>query len=253
MRQNPSTISKTLSTFLTFLLFIQLIAGIFLFVPRPQEAKADTFDPSQISNLKLWLNASQGVTTDGTTPAVDGDTIQQWNDLSASAANATQTTPASKPTYKTNILNGNPVIRFSGSQSMLTSSFLNSTFNTSFTFFIVDNKSASGFYINASNQGGKWYSSRDSNSLIFNADNLSIVQRRIYLFSPKDDQDYGIETFRYDGAIETARFDDITASTIDNIRVRNVSGNLGLSGALTIGQLSTGGLNYKGDIAEIII
>jgi hypothetical protein len=41
MKTKPSTISKTLSSFLTFFLLIQLIAGIFLFVPKPQEVKAN--------------------------------------------------------------------------------------------------------------------------------------------------------------------------------------------------------------------
>jgi len=37
----PLTISKTLPTFLIFFLLIQLVTGIFLFAPKPQEAKAD--------------------------------------------------------------------------------------------------------------------------------------------------------------------------------------------------------------------
>lgn len=42
MKTKPPSISKTLSTFLTFFLLIQLISGVFLFVPKPQEARAAT-------------------------------------------------------------------------------------------------------------------------------------------------------------------------------------------------------------------
>lgn len=41
MQAKPSTISKALPTFLIFFLLIQLVAGVFWFVPKPQETKAD--------------------------------------------------------------------------------------------------------------------------------------------------------------------------------------------------------------------
>jgi len=102
--------------FFSILLVSFLIFGV-------ENARADC-SPSDISGLTLWFDASQGVTSDGTTPATDGDTVQQWNDQSATGANATQATEGSRPTYKTGILNGKPEIWFAGSHTLVTSSFL---------------------------------------------------------------------------------------------------------------------------------
>lgn len=43
----------------------------------------------------------------------DGTGVQTWTDL-AGSNNATQATSANQPTFKTNILNGNPILRFDG-------------------------------------------------------------------------------------------------------------------------------------------
>ena len=40
--------------------------------------------------------------------------ISQWDDRSGNAKNAIQATAANQPTFQTNILNGNPVVRFDG-------------------------------------------------------------------------------------------------------------------------------------------
>lgn len=52
----------------------------------------------------------------------DGDAVAQWDDSSGNAKHLTQGTAGSRPTYKTNILNGHPVVRFDGSADHL---FLN--------------------------------------------------------------------------------------------------------------------------------
>lgn len=68
-------------------------------------------------NLRWWLKADAGTFTDnGTTAAADGQNVQQWNDQSTVANHARQTTLANKPVYRTNIINGNPVLRFSSDQ-----------------------------------------------------------------------------------------------------------------------------------------
>ena len=43
----------------------------------------------------------------------DNDLVQTWSDLSGTGNHATQATEANRPTYKTNILDGKPVVRFS--------------------------------------------------------------------------------------------------------------------------------------------
>lgn len=66
------------------------------------------------ANNVLWLSADYGVysNTAGTTPASDGNTVGVWNDRSGNGKNATHGTTAERPGYETNIVNGQPVIRF---------------------------------------------------------------------------------------------------------------------------------------------
>ena len=44
----------------------------------------------------------------------DGDAVDSWSDISGSANNASQATAAARPTYKTAIQGGQPVVRFDG-------------------------------------------------------------------------------------------------------------------------------------------
>jgi hypothetical protein len=52
----------------------------------------------------------------------DGNAVDTWTDLSANGRNATQATSANRPTYKTAIQGGNPILRFDGSNDLLTTS-----------------------------------------------------------------------------------------------------------------------------------
>lgn len=70
-------------------------------------------NPDTVSGLILWFKA------DAITGLNDGDPVTTWNDSSVSANNATQATASQKPLYKTNILNGKPVVRFDGSNDEL--------------------------------------------------------------------------------------------------------------------------------------
>lgn len=48
----------------------------------------------------------------------DGTGVDTWTDL-AGTNNATQSTSTNRPTFKTNILNGNPVVRFDGTDDFV--------------------------------------------------------------------------------------------------------------------------------------
>lgn len=61
--------------------------------------------PFPDGDLLRWFNA-------GDLGLSDGDSVGQWDDLSANADHATQATAANKPTFKTGIINGEPVVRF---------------------------------------------------------------------------------------------------------------------------------------------
>jgi hypothetical protein len=49
----------------------------------------------------------------------DGNAVGTWTDLSVNARNATQATGANQPIYKTAIQGGNPVLRFDGSNDVM--------------------------------------------------------------------------------------------------------------------------------------
>jgi len=58
----------------------------------------------------------------------DGNEVGTWTDLSSNGRNATQSTAANRPLYKTGIQGGNPVLRFDGSNDTLaTTSFASAT------------------------------------------------------------------------------------------------------------------------------
>ena len=71
------------------------------------------FTPASLSGLALWLDAT------AITGLVDADPVGTWSDLSGNGNDATQATAAKKPTYKTNIQNGKPVVRFDGADDYL--------------------------------------------------------------------------------------------------------------------------------------
>lgn len=71
--------------------------------------------PSAFAGLQGWYKADAGVYSDaGVTLAADTNTVQQWNDQSGNARNLSQGTAGARPTYRTGIRNGLPVVRFGG-------------------------------------------------------------------------------------------------------------------------------------------
>jgi len=53
----------------------------------------------------------------------DGESIATWSDQTGNGFDLTQSTSTNQPTLKTSIINGNPVVRFDGSDDFLTAAF----------------------------------------------------------------------------------------------------------------------------------
>lgn len=70
-------------------------------------------------NLSAWYRADRGVRTAGGALAVDNDPVAQWDDYSPNQRHQLQATTAARPTFKTNIRNGQPVVRFDGVDDFL--------------------------------------------------------------------------------------------------------------------------------------
>ncbi|MBC7472248.1 MAG: DUF2341 domain-containing protein, partial [candidate division SR1 bacterium] len=128
------------------------------------------------TNNKLWLSANTGV--DVTT---DGGQVSLWKDRSSNFNNASRSTSINKPILKNNTLNGQPVVRFDGSDDSLDVANP-SQFNISNPSIFIVGKSnvGGGTFIgkNDVNQGGgsrrklqvvcdRFYSGSDGNVLNF--------------------------------------------------------------------------------------
>jgi hypothetical protein len=67
------------------------------------------------TNNSLWLRADAGTFSDaGSTPALNNVRVQQWNDQSGNARNASQSTLLNRPFFHLNVNNGRPALRFTG-------------------------------------------------------------------------------------------------------------------------------------------
>jgi len=71
-----------------------------------------TFLPSDIAGLTWWLRAD-------TIGLSDGDAVGTWADESGNGSDVIQATTSKKPTFKTGIINGLPVVRYDGVDDLL--------------------------------------------------------------------------------------------------------------------------------------
>lgn len=226
------------------------------------------FTPTQLPNLTMWLKA------DAITGLSDGEAVTTWPDSGSLGNGATQATADNQPVYKANIINGKPVIRFDGTNDYLvTASFLGTGYNTAFTCYaIAPSSAANSQRIFISNQLAKFFISgitidaglnSVNTQMDFKATNLSPntdhyfylpfanwQENAAYWRNPK--QVIGIS---YDGANLTLMLNGVTKQWA-------TTGDMGLSGAFTIGARSTPDLYWgaanaeetaTADIAEIII
>lgn len=69
--------------------------------------------PDAIAGLQLWLKA------DAITGLINADPVTTWLDSSSAANDVTQATAAKKPTYRTSVINGLPIVRFDGVDDVL--------------------------------------------------------------------------------------------------------------------------------------
>jgi hypothetical protein len=95
----------------------------------------NSWTPLDIPGCVLWLDATQIV------GLIDGDPVGTWTDFSLNNHHATAEGDA-RPIYKTNIVNGLPVIRANGLNQMLTD-HLGTNIGTIFT--VMGNITANGY------------------------------------------------------------------------------------------------------------
>ena len=69
--------------------------------------------PASIAGLVLWLKA------DAIGGLANTDPVVTWEDSSSANNDADQGTAGNRPTYRTNVINGKPVVRFDGTDDYL--------------------------------------------------------------------------------------------------------------------------------------
>jgi hypothetical protein len=85
---------------------------------------------TSVPNLEFWVKADSLL---GTT---DGTAVGTWTDSSKMSANSTQSLASYQPIFKSNVVNGNPVLRFDGINSRMSFPDL-ILMNTDYTIFAV--------------------------------------------------------------------------------------------------------------------
>lgn len=107
--------------------------------PLGLKMKQSPFSPVKISNLDLWLDASDGntlydATSGGSLVTTDGATVKRWEDKSGNSNHATEGTNA--PALETAEKNGLNAISFASSK-YLTCSFTQKTITAQTTFAVI--------------------------------------------------------------------------------------------------------------------
>lgn len=213
------------------------------------------------SNLRWWMKANTGALNPSATSAADGDAVATWNDQSGIANNATQGTGGNRPIFKSSIINGNPVLRFSSNQFLDATSTPGITGTNSFYFFLVF-KQASFVAGGTSDGSGTYIIDRlpANNPLA----SFKIVNTDKYHFQKRNDSG-GVS-----GPISSTPANTSSFVIVDYFRNYNTALGLIINGGtavtssddngslnadrIRIGRHSTntnGGLN--GDLAEVIV
>lgn len=91
-----------------------------------------------ICNPLVWYKSDSAVYTDnGVTLANNGQSVQQWNDISGNGYHMRQLNAAEKPTLASTALNGKPAIQFDGNDLLSTLNQVNWSGTTNNDIFIV--------------------------------------------------------------------------------------------------------------------
>ena len=203
-----------------------------------------------ISDNVLHLDASSITGMD------DNEAVALWADLSGNDYHCSQSTGAKQPLYKTNIINGKPVVRFDGADDLLVSS--DTAFSTSgyFTAFVVMQSSDVGGS-NSIQNPVEWAS-----HFFLNWDHTAGGDARFRVSFEATDDSYPTTNFAYtpisDPMIVVGRNDGTDVLAMRNGAVNSVKGHGqdikdSLWYSFGIGGAPWDGFYFDGDIAEVII
>jgi hypothetical protein len=201
-----------------------------------EEAESELIASPPTASLKLWLSADKSV-------LVNNGKVSQWFDQSGNNLNAQQVTLSRQPTLVNGAINGLPVLRFYGAQSLLLTSMFSPT---TFTFFVVgkNNMASESFSMilgpggNAPNNQLRWENGSQA-LLVGTGNNLPIVKA-----TTGNTRVYHALSGRYDGSTLTVYRDGNLVKTQSFVT----------SGPWTLNQIGAWFSSYfmQGDLAEIL-
>ncbi|MBI3123887.1 MAG: T9SS type A sorting domain-containing protein [Ignavibacteriales bacterium] len=193
------------------------------------------------TNLKLHLRSDLAVTS-------ASSSVSNWGDVSGFDNDGSQSTSANQPTLVSNSMNGNPVIRFNGTNSKLTlpTSATIGIQNNSYEMFVVAKSASSNVQFLISGNATEQFEYHLSGvGVRF----IPITSAYLDLGSSGAFTDGNAHIFsgRASSSGGAVRVDGIDGGTSSaNILSSN-------SGALQLGVRSDGAYYFNGDIAEVIL
>lgn len=200
-----------------------------------------------IANMVLHVDASSGVYTDaGATEATDGQTVQQWSDLSGAGNHVTQAAADNRPTYRATGFNGQPGVDFLPPSFYgiwaETPEFLGAGYDTACTLFWIGESAGANNQMALSSNGVGLGNLNEWGR--FDVANLG-VPVTVY---------HGAQTLGTNIRCVGMSYDGTTLRTIINGHLITLArtGNLGLSGDVTLGDFAAraGIGQLRGCIAE---
>lgn len=190
--------------------------------------------PSQVAGLQLWLKADA-------LALADGNAVSSWTDSSANTLHAVQATGAKQPTYKTNIVNGKPVVRFDGGDTLFSPAF-GAALTVDWATILVCQLTLSGI---------------SANQYIISSQD---VADHGLLYARSSDKSYAMYNGSPVGGTQTDAWAVIVAiyngaSSSIRVNATTVSGNAGSDNLPRVGVGSNRDVGdyFTGDIAEVLV
>lgn len=115
---------------------VKLVGSNFLVNNETLLDASTIFDPSSISGLLFWFTGSS-------INLADGAAIPSWQAYFPPTISALQAVGGNQPIYKTNQINGNPVVRFDGTDDRLVTASISHGIGTGDLFYAAVIKTAS--------------------------------------------------------------------------------------------------------------
>jgi len=198
--------------------------------------------PAQISGGIVWYDAANPNNDPNDIPA-DNTKISAWLNCFSNTHNLSQPSGSIQPTFKTNILNGKPAVRFDGTNSM-TASLIDTSEYTAFCVFKGDAYPDYQYLFyngaNTSNGFGQVITIDRRNSILFGGSALKIDS-----------------STPYDPIILNDRWDNVESTLYMNGVAQSLNTSFDPfftpTGDFVVGSNASGAETFFGDIHEIII